>query len=495
MKDGTVTAGNAAQQNDAAAACLIVAEDKLQQLKLQPLAYLMGWTAVGCHPAMMGIGPVPAVRKLFAKTGLSFDQMDLVEVNEAFACQVLAVLKGWSWNDPDRLNVNGSGISLGPPDRRDGRAHSDDDAVRARATARPLCAGVDVHRRRTGNGGDFRTRVRQRAMQAIQLRIDVSSAVPLSGPLEVALTAYLPDPGRLCSPPIVMAAFPGGGYSRGYFDMSFAGHAQYSEAEHHTAAGLIFIAGDHLGVGESSVPDFSKLSIEMIAAGNDFAVREVLRRLETGTLTRGFPAVNGAAKIGIGQSMGGCITIVMQGNHRTYDAVAPLGYSAIHTTLPQRSDAAYHASMQAHAHARNADLTKLSVAEASTHVADFVYPFHWEDVPKDILDADMSGGYPLRKASPPFGSLTVPTCALQMMAPSCVAKEAAAIEAPVLIGVGARDVCPDPHAEPGAYKHSRDVSLYIVPRMAHMHNFASTRRLLWDRLVEWSRIVSRHVEL
>jgi acetyl-CoA C-acetyltransferase len=115
MKDGTVTAGNASQQNDAAAACLVVAEDKLAELKLDPMGYLVGWAAAGCHPATMGIGPVPAVAKLFARTGLSFDQMDLVELNEAFACQVLAVLKGWGWNDPDRLNVNGSGISLGHP--------------------------------------------------------------------------------------------------------------------------------------------------------------------------------------------------------------------------------------------------------------------------------------------------------------------------------------------------------------------------------------------
>ena len=328
-------------------------------------------------------------------------------------------------------------------------------------------------------------------MQTIQLRVDVSGAVALPGPLEIALTAYLPDPARLCSPPIVMAAFPGGGYSRGYFDMYFQGHAQYSQAEHHTAAGLIFIAGDHLGVGESSIPDSSKLSIEMIAAANDCAVREVLQRLENGTFLQGFPAVNGAIRIGIGQSMGGCITIVMQANHRTYDAVAPLGYSAIHTVLPQRSEAAYRESMQAHAYARDADLATLSVAESSTHVQDFVYPFHWEDVPKDILDADMSGGYPLRKRSPPFGSLTVPSCALQMMAPGCVASEAAAIEVPVFVGVGERDVCPDPHAEPSAYKGARDVSLYIVPRMAHMHNFASTRRQLWDRLIDWSRMVAR----
>ena len=328
-------------------------------------------------------------------------------------------------------------------------------------------------------------------MQVVELRVDVSSVVPLQGPLEVALSVYLPDASELSSTPIIMAAFPGGGYSRGYFDMRFAGHTRYSEAEHHTAAGLIFIAGDHLGVGESTIADFSKLSIEMIAAGNDFAVREVVRKLEAGTLTPGFPAVRNATKIGIGQSMGGCITIVMQANHRTYDAIAPLGYSAIHTVLPQRSQEAYREAMQAHVQARDADLSNLSVAESSRHVADFVYPFHWEDVPKEILDADMSGGYPIRNTAPPFGSKTVPSCALQMMAPGCVAKEAAAVEVSVFVGVGERDVCPNSHAEPSAYAHSQDVSLFIVPRMAHMHNFASTREMLWDRLVEWSRMIAR----
>jgi acetyl-CoA acetyltransferases len=112
---GTVTAGNASQQNDAAAACLVVAEDALDRLGLEPIAYLRGWAAAGCHPAYMGIGPVPATAKLFARTGLSLSDMDLVEVNEAFAVQVLAVLTEWGWSDEDRLNVNGSGISLGHP--------------------------------------------------------------------------------------------------------------------------------------------------------------------------------------------------------------------------------------------------------------------------------------------------------------------------------------------------------------------------------------------
>src|SRR5580658_349927 len=115
MPGGTVTAGNASQQNDAAAACLVVAEDQLEALGLEPLGYLAGWAAAGCEPATMGIGPVPAVARLFARTGLDFGAIDLVELNEAFAVQVLAVLAGWDWNDPERLNVNGSGISLGHP--------------------------------------------------------------------------------------------------------------------------------------------------------------------------------------------------------------------------------------------------------------------------------------------------------------------------------------------------------------------------------------------
>jgi acetyl-CoA C-acetyltransferase len=115
LEGGVVTAGNASQQNDAAAACLVVAEDKLEKLGLEPMGWLVGWAAAGCDPSRMGIGPVPAVERLFARTGLGWNDIDLVELNEAFAPQVLAVLKGWGWDDRDRLNVNGSGISLGHP--------------------------------------------------------------------------------------------------------------------------------------------------------------------------------------------------------------------------------------------------------------------------------------------------------------------------------------------------------------------------------------------
>ncbi len=119
LEGGVVTAGNASQQNDAAAACLVVAEDKLAELGLEPTAWFHSWAAAGCDPSRMGIGPVPAVDRLFARNGLSWCDIDLIELNEAFAPQVLAVLKGWGWSEDDSrhevLNVNGSGISLGHP--------------------------------------------------------------------------------------------------------------------------------------------------------------------------------------------------------------------------------------------------------------------------------------------------------------------------------------------------------------------------------------------
>ena len=90
-KGGVVTAGNASQQNDAAAACLVVGEDMLEQLGLEPMGWFVSWAAAGCEPSRMGIGPVPAVERLFARSGLGWNDIDLVELNEAFAPQVLAV--------------------------------------------------------------------------------------------------------------------------------------------------------------------------------------------------------------------------------------------------------------------------------------------------------------------------------------------------------------------------------------------------------------------
>jgi acetyl-CoA acyltransferase len=111
---GTVTAGNSSQMSDGAAAVLLVSGDRARDLGLQPLARFVAYATAGVEPERFGIGPVPAVRKVLAMAGLTLDQIDLVELNEAFAAQVLACLRELPI-DPERLNVNGGAIALGHP--------------------------------------------------------------------------------------------------------------------------------------------------------------------------------------------------------------------------------------------------------------------------------------------------------------------------------------------------------------------------------------------
>lgn len=115
--DATVTAGNSSGQNDAAAAAIVTTREKADALGLEPYGRLVSWSLAGVHPAKMGIGPVPAAQDALSKAGLSWSDIDLVEVNEAFAAQVLACFRGWGFesSDLERVNVNGSGISLGHP--------------------------------------------------------------------------------------------------------------------------------------------------------------------------------------------------------------------------------------------------------------------------------------------------------------------------------------------------------------------------------------------
>lgn len=113
-KEGTVTAGNASQITDGAAALVLVSEAKLKESNLQPLARLEAWTTVGVDPRRMGLGPVPAVERLLQQTGARLEGFDLVELNEAFAAQVLACGRELDF-DLERLNVNGGAIALGHP--------------------------------------------------------------------------------------------------------------------------------------------------------------------------------------------------------------------------------------------------------------------------------------------------------------------------------------------------------------------------------------------
>jgi acetyl-CoA C-acetyltransferase len=114
--DATVTAGNASGQNDGAAICIVTHPEKARELGLKPFARLVSWAVAGVPPETMGIGPLPATARALSRAELTLDEIDLIELNEAFASQALAVIGEWKLRDGlERVNVHGSGISLGHP--------------------------------------------------------------------------------------------------------------------------------------------------------------------------------------------------------------------------------------------------------------------------------------------------------------------------------------------------------------------------------------------
>ena len=114
-KDGSVTAGNASGINDGASAVLVMSADKAAELGLKPMARIVSYASGGCDPKIMGIGPVPASKKALEKAGLTVADLDLIEANEAFAAQSIAVGREMGWGDMEKTNVNGGAIAIGHP--------------------------------------------------------------------------------------------------------------------------------------------------------------------------------------------------------------------------------------------------------------------------------------------------------------------------------------------------------------------------------------------
>ena len=148
-KDGTVTAGNASGINDGAAALILMTGAEAAKRGLKPLARIASFATAGVDPAIMGTGPIPASRKALERAGWKVGDLDLIEANEAFAAQALAVNKDLGW-DTKKVNVNGGAIAHRPSDRRLRRAHPDDPAARDAEARRQEGPGHPLRRRRHG---------------------------------------------------------------------------------------------------------------------------------------------------------------------------------------------------------------------------------------------------------------------------------------------------------------------------------------------------------
>jgi pimeloyl-ACP methyl ester carboxylesterase len=312
-------------------------------------------------------------------------------------------------------------------------------------------------------------------MQSHDVRIDVTGGVDLEGELATAATIHLPD--RIEGPLTILFGYPGGGYSRGYYDIRRL--QGYSQAEHHANRGFAFVACDHLGIGDSSRVDIFDLTFERLAAANHLTATTIVDRLRTGSLIEGLAPLAIEKAVGMGQSMGGCLLAVQQGLHRTFDAIAILGYSCVSPSFPAPDGS----RVTFPAPPRGADLRAFGL-EALSAVAqrmDLIrYTFHAADEEPELLEADMPSSP--GQAPAPWRSGLAPACAASMMGEGVVAAEAAAIDVPVMVGCGEIDVVTDPWAEPSAFRGSRDVAIFVVPGMRHMHNFARTRHALWERI-------------
>lgn len=339
-------------------------------------------------------------------------------------------------------------------------------------------------------------------MRSTERRVDVTAAAGLGEPAHVALTVTAPD--TLPDEPVVCFAKPGAGYGRGYFTEPLPGPGSEAgtQADWHASRGWVFVSVDHLGVGESSKHDPERLTFSSVVAASEAAETEVRRKLAAGTLMDGLEAVRDPVTVGIGQSMGGSLTVVQQGRYHSYDGVGVLGYSPLRTQPPTAPGAAPlplpwmpRDTGPAEGVVTNAPaLAELAANGGQEFGAEVVsalaWGFHYDDVDADVVRRDLED-YPTRGGDvPPWGSATVPmTVALWCMSPGGALAEAAAIRCPVLVALGERDVLVDPRGETRAYESTVSVDFFVCPRMAHMHNFAGTRELFWRRLETWTEWV------
>jgi pimeloyl-ACP methyl ester carboxylesterase len=270
----------------------------------------------------------------------------------------------------------------------------------------------------------------------------------------------------------VLVAIPGGTYTRRYFDLTVDGHPGYSFARHAAARGFPVLAVDVLGTGDSTRPD-GEVTLEDQAA----ALAEALADLPDLVGT-------GGPFVAVGHSMGGYVAMAQQAAHASYAALAILGTTNRHVAPLHLPDELIAAGVGASAAVREALVDQIAAGMPDAYIAgardDLLSWFHLADVPPAVVEADLAS------------TLTVVPrrCAAASTVPGTTADAAAIIEVPVFLAYGDVDVSPDPHGEPACFPASRDVTLYVLAGSAHCHNMASTRTLLWDRLLAWCATVS-----
>jgi pimeloyl-ACP methyl ester carboxylesterase len=309
----------------------------------------------------------------------------------------------------------------------------------------------------------------------VSLTFDVSTGVGSGEQLPQEAWAFVPE--RPADARAVLLCLAGGTYDKHYWHLDVSGHRGYSFGEHLADAGFVVIAVDHLGIGQSTDPIASgPLGLELLTKGDAEVARQVRERLRRSDLHDDLPT--DLPLVGIGHSMGACLTTMVQATTHPYDAVVLLGYGVqITNVYEDTADAAdlearIRQTIEAACLLTGAKPTDAHTFAPRAYLADLFYA---GEVPQEVIDADtaVQSRVPVRAAA-------------EVTTPGFVANYAPQLDVPVFLAFGAAlDVSPNPHAEPINYIGSPDVTLHVVPNSGHCHNFASHRRLLWDRIATW----------
>jgi len=295
------------------------------------------------------------------------------------------------------------------------------------------------------------------------VRFDVTRAVGSETRQSVAAWLFLPPKDRISSATRLIVCLPGGTYDKRYYHLEIPDHPGYSMAGRLARAGHVVLSVDHWGMGESTRPEnVCDITPERVAAANHALTVEALYRLERGMLDRSLAPIVGALSVGVGHSMGGMLTVLQQAAHRSHAQIAILGKSMLRidrTDFLGEGKSPDTIDPNGYYMPDRANLRRV---------------FYWEDVPVAVIAADTAA-----QVETP-GTLVARTTASEV-----ATQAASTIDVPVFLGIGERDTAPQPHDEPRYYPVCPDITLYLLPRSAHCHNFASTRERLWDRLLAW----------
>jgi alpha-beta hydrolase superfamily lysophospholipase len=313
-------------------------------------------------------------------------------------------------------------------------------------------------------------------MVPVHRRIELGTLVPNEHSLAIAADIFLPV--QVAVPPLVLFCLPGGGMNRHYFHLP--GEGGFSFAEHLTAQGFIVVTLDHLGVGDSSRPqDGFALTPDLLARANAHAVEVIRAELRTGL--PGQAALPQLRSVGIGHSMGAMLTVMQQAHHGGHAALGVFGFGTRGLSSALSAEELAFAGDPQGARANLVRLARLRGPDP--------YPL----VPRSAqgrelfagATADRRGVEALQRAR---ASLLLTAGEFSMIPGSC-APECAAVDTPVLLVFGDRDMAGPPHEAPASYPGSPDVTLLVLPATGHAHFLFPARAQLFERVAQWCRTV------